>query len=179
MSQRQVRSQSSYSSSGPGSGRETAWRAALTAAGLLALGLCGCQAEKRAIGPAPPVSTPNGVADRRQHAYETNAFELAEGGRWFRWYGCGQCHAEDSQGPAKLTDDVWRSGGTTAEIYRAIAAGRPPRMPAYGARMAPQQAWQLAAYVRGLHRLKPQVRQRQADAQAGEPSDGRWGGALR
>jgi cytochrome c oxidase cbb3-type subunit 3 len=174
----QVRSRLTFPSSGPG--RAPMRRAgALAGAVVLAMSAGGCQAEKRAVGPAPPLSAPNGVADQRQITFQTNAFELAEGGRWFRWYGCGQCHAEDSQGPSKLTDDVWRSGGATADIYRAVASGRPPQMPAYGGRMSPQQVWQLAAYVQGLHRLKPQVRQRQSNAQAGEPSGAQWGGALR
>src|SRR5947209_8029247 len=105
--------------------------------------LCGCTAEKRAIGPSPPVSRPIGKADPRASTYQSNVFQVSEGGRMFRWNGCDGCHGETASGAANLTDRLWVHGGSLAEIYASIADGRPSGMPAYGARIASERIWQL------------------------------------
>ena len=63
----------------------TVWRrtsAATMAAGVLVL--AGCEAERRNLGPAPPLSPPTGLADARAQLYATNRYEMSEGGRTFR-----------------------------------------------------------------------------------------------
>lgn len=145
-------------------------------AGLLCLG--GCGVEKRDIGPSAPSSPPTGASDPRQAIYETNVYEMAEGGRTFRWFGCDQCHADQAPGFLNLADTGWRAGGTTADIYRAIAEGR-PGMPAYGQRITSQQTWQIAGFVHNLSATKPNMRRRNATAQQGEPSGSTWAGAIR
>jgi cytochrome c oxidase cbb3-type subunit 3 len=150
-------------------------------AGLLATGafaaLLGCQVEKRDLGPAPPITPPTGPTDVRAKQYETNRYEVSEGGRMYRWFGCDGCHTERAPGFVNLTDEAWRQGGSTVEIYRAIAAGS-DGMPAYAGRITPQQTWQIAGYVHGLHTLKPNVRSRSDDALKGEPSGASWTGPL-
>ncbi len=143
-----------------------------------ALGLAACSAEKRDVGPSPPSSPPTGASDPRQATYQTNAYEMAEGGRMFRWFGCDQCHQDGAPGFLDLADTRWRQGGATADLYRAIAEGR-PGMPAYANRITAQQIWQIAGYVHNLNRVKPNMRRRNALAQQGEPSGSTWSGALR
>jgi cytochrome c oxidase cbb3-type subunit 3 len=141
------------------------------------MALWGCQVEKREIGPSPPVTPPTGPGDARTPHYENNRYEMSEGGRMFRWFGCDGCHTDPAPGYLDLADGDWRAGGSTAEIYRSIAQGR-PGMPAYAARITPQQTWQIAGYVRGLAALKPEQRRRSSDALKGEPSGASWQGPL-
>jgi len=150
----------------------------IATASSLAILLAGCGAEKRHIGPSPPVNAPTGVSDARQKLYETNLYEQAEGSRLFRWSGCDGCHTDSATGGANLGDDRWRHGGSVAEIYRTIAGGA-PGMPAYGAQFTPQQLWQLSGYVKSLPETKPNMRRRNNAAQQGEPSGATWQGALR
>jgi cytochrome c oxidase cbb3-type subunit 3 len=145
---------------------------------LSTLWIAGCGAEKRAVGPAVPSSAPIGAYDPRAAFYETNAFQLSEGGRLFQWQGCGECHTETAPGAARLTDDSWRYGGTTTAIYASIEHGRAAGMPGYGATISSEQIWQLAGYVHGLPKLTPAKRLRAAAAQQGEPQGKHWTGAL-
>ena len=165
----------------PGAGgRNASGRRAMTRGGLIAacvLSIAGCQPEKREIGAAPPASPPRGLADSRAADYEANRYEISEGGRMFRWFGCDGCHTDGSPGYLNLTDMVWRQGGSTAEIYRSMAAGA-PGMPPYAGRVTPHQTWQVAAYLHWLHAQKPAQRRRSAGAQQGEPSGSTWGGPL-
>jgi cytochrome c oxidase cbb3-type subunit 3 len=139
--------------------------------------LAGCSAEKRAVGPAPPATAPTGVGDIRQKHFETNRFEQAEGGRLFRWAGCGSCHTESASGAANLSDDRWEHGGSVAEIYQTIASGAAG--PGHSARFTPQELWQISGYLKALPKTKPNMRRRNNAAQAGEPSGAKWAGALR
>src|ERR1041384_6191560 len=83
--------------------------------------LGGCQVEKREIGPAPPVTPPTGPGDGRASHFEANRYEMSEGGRMFRWFGCDGCHTDPAPGYLDLADAAWRRGGSVAEIYAAIA----------------------------------------------------------
>lgn len=150
----------------------------LLSACVLAAMLGACSVEKRSVGPAPPLSPPTGLADARQGYYAANRYEQAEGGRLFRWTGCGACHDESSSTARNLADTRWAHGGSPAEIYRTIAQGA-RGMPGYGARLTSQELWQLSGYIASLHKTKPNMRRRSDSAQAGEPSGAEWSGALR
>jgi cytochrome c oxidase cbb3-type subunit 3 len=150
------------------------WTAVLAC--VLCLAACGV--EKRDVGPSPPSSPPSGPSDPRQALYETNAYEMAEGGRMFQWFGCDQCHKDGAPGFLDLSDTRWRQGGATSDIYKAIADGR-PGMPGYADRITSQQIWQIAGFVHGLNAVKPNMRRRNALAQQGEPSGSTWSGAIR
>ena len=153
-------------------------------AGVVCLGpacvvaLSACTAEKRAIGPSPPASRPTGRNDPRIQGYQDNVFQISEGGRMFVWNGCGACHTETSDGPARLTDHLWRYGGDTADIYASIADGRPGGMPAYGAKIAGEQIWQIAAYLKKQPSSPPAKRSRESSAQQGEPRGAVWKGPI-
>jgi cytochrome c oxidase cbb3-type subunit 3 len=141
------------------------------------LALSACEVEKREVGPAPPLSPPTSAADGRATHYASNRYEMSEGGRMFRWFGCDSCHTDPAPGYLNLGDRAWRRGGSVPEIYRVIAAGA-PGMPPYEGRVTPQQMWQVAGYVHGLNQLKPEVRRRNANALTGEPSGRAWAGPL-
>ena len=134
--------------------------------GLAAL-LAACGAEKRHVGAAVPLTPPILADDPRAAGLETNAFEISEGGRQFRWAGCGQCHGDQAQGAARLDDDAWRCGATTTQIYRSIAQGCGAAMPAYAARATPDQIWRIAAYVHSLPKTDAKQRRRADNARLG------------
>lgn len=49
----------------------------------------------------------------------------------------------------------------------------------YGARIPVEQIWQIAAYVRPLPGIKPELRRRQNLDEAGEPQGANWSGPVR
>jgi cytochrome c oxidase cbb3-type subunit 3 len=137
---------------------------ALVAAAALAL--AGCNRENRNLGASPAESGPHGVVvsqlfpgpsptptptDPRGLQYESNATHLSNGARYFEQFNCVGCHFHGGGGigPA-LMDNKWRYGGSIEQIYASIAQGRPNGMPAFGAKIPPEQIWELAAYVRSL-----------------------------
>jgi cytochrome c oxidase cbb3-type subunit 3 len=70
-------------------------------------------------------------------------------------------------GPA-LSDDRWRYGGSMQQIVATIMNGRPNGMPSFRNRITPDQAWQLASYVRSL---SAQTRQDALAGRAEEPAN--------
>ena len=106
-------------------------------------------------GPAVPPpftgSTATGPGERAAHPNEHNAFDVAQGKRWFRWYNCAGCHANGGggMGPA-LMDAEWRYGDAPEAVAASIVQGRPNGMPAFGGRIPDAQVGQLVAYVRSL-----------------------------
>ena len=143
--------------------------------GLLAMAVAtGCEYEKRPVGPDRPLSPPNGAADARIQFYEKNAWQMANGGRLFTWYGCGACHDAQAKGFMSL-----RGGRLVAfqVVYGAIANGG-DGMPKYKDRMPTESIWQLAAYVRSLRTLKDTKRERGDLDQKGEPTGAKWAGPV-
>jgi cytochrome c oxidase cbb3-type subunit 3 len=94
---------------------------------------------------APPPSDP------RAGDYEGNAYQLAQGQRYYKWFNCNGCHFNGGGGigPA-LMDSKWIYGGEIDQIYASIYRGRPNGMPAWKDKIPEQQIWQIAAYVRSL-----------------------------
>ncbi len=134
----------------------------IAAAGVTA----GCQRETRDVRGWPPPTVPPAavqVSDLRPDGrppraldptlktFEGNAYAITQGGQLYRWYNCSGCHFNGGGGigPA-LMDSAWRYGGRIDQIYASIADGRPNGMPAWGAKIPPQQIWQIAAYVLSL-----------------------------
>jgi cytochrome c oxidase cbb3-type subunit III len=93
----------------------------------------------------------NGPRDPRARFYESNAYAISQGQRYYRWFNCSGCHANGGggMGPA-LMDADWRYGGRIEEIYQTIEHGRPNGMPAFGEKIPEEQIWQIAAYVRSM-----------------------------
>jgi mono/diheme cytochrome c family protein len=139
----------------------------------VAMLVSACSAERRPIGPTQPQTPPNGAADPRGALFESNPYQLSQGGRYFAWYGCGACHAEGARGFLDLADGRWRRGGAFDQVYGAVATGHSP---AYADRIPVEQLWQITAYVRSLASLPPGKRRRQDLDQQGEPQAGNWSG---
>jgi mono/diheme cytochrome c family protein len=146
---------------------------------LTAASLAACSAERRPAGPDQPQTPPNGPADPRATAFETNKYQLGQGGRYFTWYGCGACHGRGATGALDLADDRWLRGGTFDRVYQAIADGHPGITPSFGARIPPHQLWQVTAYVRSLKDLPAAQRRRQDLDAAGEAEGSNWAGPIR
>ncbi len=146
---------------------------------ISAAALAGCEPESREVKTTAPLTDPASAVDARADMFEGNLWRLSQGGQYFTWYGCGGCHGEGATGPSDLGDDRWRHGGSIGDVFASIADGRPDGMPAYRGRMPEEQLWEVSAYVRHLHKLKPAVRRRQDVDQQGQPQAAAWTGALR
>jgi len=121
---------------------------------ILALLVSGCEREQRQYKlPAAESSSP--APERTRH--EENAYSVAQGKLWFRWFNCNGCHAMGGggMGPA-LIDERWRYGREPQNIYQTIMEGRPNGMPSFRGRITDDQAWQLVAYVRSMSGLLAQ-----------------------
>ena len=95
-------------------------------------------------------------------AVQNNPFEgqeeaIAEGKRLYNQYNCSGCHAAGGGaiGPP-LMDDEWIYGSSSANIFWTIVEGRPQGMPAFGGRIAKDEVWRIAAFVRSLSGLEKQ-----------------------
>jgi len=147
-------------------------RTAWLTLGLFAL--AACSKENRVLDADQPVTDPVGVQDPRTRQFQDNAFQVSQGGRYFAWYGCSGCHGEQAHGTRDLSDGNWHHGSTPDQVYAAIA-----RHGALGARIPPEQRWQLAAYVQQLPTLDRAYRRRQDLDQVGEPQGSIWTGPIR
>jgi cytochrome c oxidase cbb3-type subunit 3 len=87
---------------------------------------------------------------------EDNAYTLAQGKIYYRWFNCIGCHAQGGggSGPA-LMDANWTYGKEPGNVFTTIMDGRPNGMPSFRGRIPEEQAWQLVAYVRSLSGLVP------------------------
>lgn len=152
-------------------------RGGIAARIAVALVLAGCQREARDIGPSLPQTSPNGATDPRIGYYQDNIYQVAQGGRYFSWYGCAACHGEGLSGVRNLSDSLWRHGGRFDQVYASIARRHGGLN--YAARVPPEQLWQMAAYVRDLPLHTLQKRRRLTVDQAGEPQGRNWSGPVR
>lgn len=138
----------------------------------------GCQPERRDLSLGQPITAPTGPADPRAKLFDTNRYQVSQGGRLFVWYGCPACHDGSATGARNLGDRLWRYGGSVDQVYQSIAKGRPDGMPAYEGRIPPLVLWQITGYVRQLPQWQPQKRRRQDVDTAAEPQGGQWRGPL-
>lgn len=153
-------------------------RVAAVAFGLVAI-VAGCSREVRSLSSDQPATPPTGGADPRAPHYEQNAYQVAQGGRYFSWYGCVGCHGAGAEGATNLADPRRRHGTDVDQVYRFIAHGHAGALASYGDRIPVEQLWQLTAYVRSLPDTKPEVRRRQDLDQAAEPQAAQWTGPMR
>jgi len=142
---------------------------------LFAMALSACSVEKRAVGPDQPSTPPGGPGDPRIALFQDNAFHISQGGRYFTWYGCGACHAQQAPGARNLADAASRAGSFD-RLYDTIARRH---VPSFGDHIPVEQLWQITAYVRSLGTLDPANRRRQDLDQTGEPQGSSWQGPVR
>ena len=132
--------------------RRAAWGAALYVAWLMipSVVVSGCRRESRQFHVGVEVDQTRWSPALRRD-YEENAYALAEGKRLFAAFNCSGCHGNGGGGIGPpLLDSPWRYGSDLPQVFASIMDGRPNGMPAFRGRIVPQQAWQLAAYVRSL-----------------------------
>jgi cytochrome c oxidase cbb3-type subunit 3 len=141
----------------------------LAPAALLLI-LTGCGREARVIAADQPQTSPRDPQDPRGAAYETNAYQVSQGGLYFTWYGCGRCHVVGGQA------DLTKTGAKRelTYIYAAVARGHTS-----GRRIPSEQIWQIAGYVRSLPQTGAARTQRQVRDLQGQPQGPTWAGALR
>jgi cytochrome c oxidase cbb3-type subunit 3 len=89
-----------------------------------------------------------------KNPFEGDDEAIADGKRLYNQYNCSGCHAAGGGaiGPP-LMDDEWIYGSSSANIFWTIVEGRPQGMPTFGGRVADDQVWRIAAYVRSLSGL--------------------------
>lgn len=65
---------------------------------------------------------------------------------------CASCHGEGGAGGfgPSLADGEWKYGGSDADAFASIKAGRPGGMPPFGDALGTERIWKVLAYVRGL-----------------------------
>jgi cytochrome c oxidase cbb3-type subunit III len=136
----------------------------LSCAGLL---LSACEREERAFRPKNVVGEseekvalvalspgPTGLVEAKSgkgKEYEQNAYHLSQGKKLFAWFNCTGCHGNGGGGSGPpLMDDKWIYGGAIENIVATIREGRPNGMPSFRGKVADDQIWQLAAYVRSM-----------------------------
>jgi len=154
-----------------------------------------CQREERQLRIDPPVAAaldrialmPNGIGGAPPEIYfdlgrpyEENAYNLGQGKRLYRWFGCMECHGrgEGGKGPSFL-DGWWLYGPEIVSIFASIRDGRPHGMPAFSDRMTTEQMWQVAGYVRtiGAYAAKTAAPSRDDDKQT-RPAENRAPAAI-
>jgi cytochrome c oxidase cbb3-type subunit 3 len=91
-----------------------------------------------------------------RNPFEGDAEAIAAGKRLFDQFNCSGCHAAGGGaiGPA-LIDDQWIYGSSAGNIFWTIIEGRPQGMPAFGGRIAEDQAWRIVSFVRSISNLPP------------------------
>lgn len=84
--------------------------------------------------------------------YRGDPDSLEAGRRLFGTVHCDGCHGSGAVGAAgpSLADGRWRYGGSSAEIFESIYAGRTNGMPAYGGALTPEAIWFLVTYLKSL-----------------------------
>ncbi|HWF75843.1 MAG TPA: c-type cytochrome [Caulobacteraceae bacterium] len=123
-------------------------------------------AQLRAVPLGQPPGEANSVAATIANPYEGDAAAVADGKALFSSMNCVYCHGDNGSGligPA-LNSHGWRYGGAPAQLYNSIHDGRPQGMPAWGARLPPDQIWKLVAYLESLGGAKPPATRQMVDA---------------
>lgn len=139
--------------------------------------LTACSQEARTLAPDLPQTPPHGAIDPRIAKYQDTLYQVAQGGRYFTWAGCGTCHAAGATGARNLSDGRWLHGGDFDRVYASIAYRHPARR--YADTIPVEQLWQIAAYVRSLPQLPLEKRRRADRDQQNEPQGSIWTGAAR
>jgi cytochrome c oxidase cbb3-type subunit 3 len=141
---------------------------ALTAIAAIGFGVMPCLAQPAATTASQPLSVPatalypGGTSappeDPNAKKYENDPKAIADGANLFNWMNCAGCHFHGAggMGPPFINGGRWRYGGRLDQIFASIYQGRPNGMPSWGQKLASEQIWDLAAYVKSLSTSNPQ-----------------------
>jgi cytochrome c oxidase cbb3-type subunit III len=135
---------------------------------LLILSAVACEREERNFQGLPP-SAASSIPPVRESQlqpgpptrsasvsgpYESNAYGVNQGKTLYNEFNCSGCHFQGGGGIGPpLMDADWIYGSDPQNIYETISEGRPNGMPAFGGKIAPDQIWQIVAYVRSMSGL--------------------------
>jgi cytochrome c oxidase cbb3-type subunit III len=146
----------------------------LAAMVVVALLLGACEREQRHLV-NPLAAAPGAEAASVTPRQERVAYDVSQGKRLFRWYNCSGCHSNGGGGMGPpLMDAKWRYGASGAEIVQSILEGRPNGMPSFAGRIPPDQAWQLAVYIRSMSgQLRTDVAPNRSDSMSVGPPESR------
>lgn len=139
--------------------------------------LAACSKEARTLAPDLPQTPPRGASDPRVAKYQDNVYQVAQGGRYFAWAGCGACHAAGASGGRDLGDGRSVHGSGFDQVYASIAYRHPGLR--YAETIPVEQMWQITAYVRDLSKVPIEKRRRADRDQQDEPQGSTWTGAAR
>ena len=125
------------------------------------MGVVACEREQRQFRDAPWAASRSPEMRARElrpgsalkPPGEDNAYAIAEGQRLYTWFNCVGCHAHGGGGIGPPLMGELMHGREPAIIFAIIIGGTPNGMPAFGAKLADAQVWQLVAYVRSLSGL--------------------------
>ncbi|HEV7913696.1 MAG TPA: cytochrome c [Albitalea sp.] len=115
------------------------------------------------------------VVPASKNPHEDNAYAVAQGKRFYRWYNCAGCHANGGggMGPA-LMDERWLYGHEPEQIAASILQGRPNGMPSFAGRIPEDQVWQITAYIRSMSgQLRTDVAPSRSDSLSAGPPEAR------
>jgi cytochrome c oxidase cbb3-type subunit 3 len=98
------------------------------------------------VGRIPPPST------AKENPFAGDPTAVTSGKQLFSAMHCDGCHAAGGAGAVgpNLADGRWRYGGSGAELFESIYAGRANGMPAYGGTTAHEAIWLLVSYLESL-----------------------------
>ena len=103
----------------------------------------------------------SGLTDQQRWDVVAYAFTLSESskvtteGADLYKQNCTTCHGDQGRGDSnqstqELTDLSLVSQKTGTDFFQAVTIGVPPAMPGYNSKLALEQRWSLAAYIRSL-----------------------------
>jgi cytochrome c oxidase cbb3-type subunit 3 len=134
-----------------------------------------CSKEGRTLASNQPQTPPTGAGDPRIPVYTNNVYQVAQGSRYFTWYGCAACHGGNAGEATNLDDDHWQHGETLDAVYGFVSDGHAVE---YRDRISVEQLWQISAYVLDRAKTAP-AKTRRADMDGkGEPQGDQWNGAV-
>jgi cytochrome c oxidase cbb3-type subunit 3 len=132
--------------------------------GSLSLMCAACRREERRFSEPPSASElrpdPLRASSRDLQVlerYAQDSWAISEGQRLYSQMNCGGCHAHGGGGGIgpPLMDSKWLYGSRPQDIERTILQGSARGMPSFRDKLAPQQVWQLVAFVRSLSGQAP------------------------
>ena len=88
----------------------------------------------------------------KENPFTSDPTAVTSGRQLFSAMHCDGCHAAGGVGAVgpNLTDGRWRYGGSGAELFESIYAGRTNGMPAYGGTTSHEAIWLLVSYLKSL-----------------------------
>ena len=99
-----------------------------------------------------PVVSSNANASAQPADSKSTPSSKIDGAGLFAAQKCATCHGADGKGKVKgtpnFTDAAWQKKETDADLTEDIKLGKPPKMPAFGAKLSDAEIKAVIAYIR-------------------------------